>query len=252
MGKFAKQYVLENWTIDKFLPKYQELFDKIMETKDITVVTAITGDRDDLKPQPDYPGVEYVAFTDKDIKDEQWKVRKACNKFSDSVMNAKIHKLLTHKYVKTPYVLWMDGTMTLKKDPHELIKLMGNKDLAVFKHPGRECLYDEADACVQLGKGKIEEIAEQCQEYIKDEVPFKLGLSEMTAFIRKTDKKINDLFEKWWVEVCRYSNRDQISFPKVFQGVKKAVIPGSVEKDPTEENKAFPGNEFFKYKRHKK
>lgn len=252
MGKAAKKYVLENWTIDKFLPQYQQLFDKLMETKDITVVTAITGGKDTLKEQPQYPGVEYVAFTDKDLKDSQWKVKKACTKFSEPVMNAKIHKLLTHKYVSTPYILWMDGTMTLKQDPHKLVELMGKKDMAFFKHPGRDCLYQEADACVQLGRGKIEEIAEQCQDYIKQDVPFRLGMCECTAFIRKNTPKVNDLFEKWWAEVSRYSNRDQISFPKVFKGAKWATIPGSVETDPSGENKAFPGNEYFKYKQHAK
>jgi glycosyltransferase involved in cell wall biosynthesis len=252
MGKAAKQYVLDNWTIDKFLPKYQELFDKIMEEKDITVVTAITGGKDDLKPQPEYKGIEYVAFSDKDLINEQWDVRKACDKFAEPVMNAKIHKILAHKYVKTPYILWMDGSMTLQKDPHELVKLMGNKDFAFFKHPGRDCVYEEADACVKLNKGNIEDIAEQMQDYIKEEVPFRLGLCEMTAFIRKNNKKANDLFEKWWVEVCRYSSRDQLSMPKVFRGQKWATIPGSVEQDPSGQRPEYPGNEFFKYKVHKK
>ena len=92
--------------------------------------------------------MKYVAFTDE--KSEEWETRKPCDKFVKPVMNAKIHKVLTHKYVDTPYIVWIDGSITLKQDPHELIKLLVDKDCAFFKHPGRDCVYSEADACVSL------------------------------------------------------------------------------------------------------
>lgn len=256
MGKDAKAYVMENWTIDRFLPQYEELFDKLMDKKDITVITAITGKKDKLLPQPEYRGVEYVAFSDEDIKDSQWMVKKACDKFVQPVMNAKIHKILSHKYVDTPYIVWMDGNCQLKQDPHELVKLMGNKDFAFFKHPGWDSVYREAERCVELGKGDVSEIAEQVRVYAKDNFPEHSPHCEMTCFIRKNNKKTNDLFEKWWTEITRYSNRDQISFPVVFKGQKWATIPGSVVKasdlkayDPKNQ---FPGNDYFKYFKHEK
>jgi glycosyltransferase involved in cell wall biosynthesis len=254
MGKEAKKYVLENWTIDKFLPMYDDLFQKLTDKKDIAVVTAITGGKDNLLPQPEYRGVEYVAFTDKEVKDSQWKVRKACQKFVNPVMNAKIYKILTHKYVDTPYIVWMDGNCSLKQDPHELVKLMGNKDFAFFKHPGWDSVYREAERCVELGKGDVSEIAEQVRVYAKESFPDKSPHCEMTCFIRKNNKKTNDLFEKWWIEVTRYSERDQISFPVVFKGQKWATIPGSVvkAKDFNLEDKNFPGNDYFNYKKHNK
>lgn len=248
MGKEAKQEVLNNWTIDKFLPKYKQLFDKIMEKKDITVITAITGGKDTLKPQPDYPGVEYVAFMDQDIKDPQWKVRKACDKFVKPVMNAKIHKVLSHKYVDTPYIVWQDGSQILMKDPHELVKLMGNRDFAFLNHAGRKCLYDEAEACVGLGKGNRIEIAEQVKDYAKQGFPTQAGLCEMTCFIRKNNPKANAAFERWWTEVTRYSNRDQIAFPVAFKGEKWATIPGKVAYQ--EGQNVYAGNEYWDYRPH--
>jgi len=241
---------MDNWTIDKFLPKYRELFDKIMEKKDITVITAITGDKDSLEPQPEYPGVEYVAFVENDLKDSQWKTRKACDKFAKHVMNAKIHKILSHKYCDTPYIVWMDGNCSLKQDPHELIKLMGDKDFAFFKHPGRDCLFEEADACVNLGKGNIKEIAEQMTKYAKDNFPEHAGLCECTCFIRKNNDFANDTMEKWWTEITRFSNRDQISFPVVFKDEEWATIPGTIAY--LKGNKTFVGNKFFNYSKHKR
>lgn len=256
IGKEAKAEVLKNWTIDKFLPLYENLFKKITEKKDLTVVTAITGGKDNLMPQPEYKGVEYVAFVEKDLKDSQWKTRPACDKFKRDVMNAKIHKILTHKYIDTEYIVWVDGNVKLKQDPHNLIKLLGDNDFAFFKHPGRDCLYEEADACVGLGKGNPKELAEQVKSYAKLSVPPHGGLWELPCFIRKNTPKANAAFERWWVEVTRYSNRDQISFPIAFKGEKIALIPGSVDKwddytDMQANKKEFPGNDYFKRVKHK-
>lgn len=256
IGKEAKAEVLNHWTIDKFLPQYQNLFEKLLEKKDITVVTAITGDKDHLFPQKEYKGVEYVAFVENDLKDSFWKTRPVCDKFVKPVMNAKIHKVLTHKYVDTPYIVWIDGNVSLKQDPRKLIKLMGDKDFAFFKHPSRDCLYDEADVCVSLGKGNRAEIAEQIKSYAKVGIKPHSGLWEVPCFIRKNNKKANEVFERWWAEITRYSNRDQISFPVAFKGEKIAIIPGSVDdarnyEELKEYTKEFPGNEYFERVNHK-
>jgi hypothetical protein len=248
IGKAAKQDVLENWHIDKFLPEYQKLFKKMVEKKDITVMTAITADKDQLESQPEYDGVDYVAFTDK--QNESWRIKKACDNFKSPVMNAKIHKILGHKYCDTPYIVWMDGNMTLKQDPHELVKLMGNKDFAFFKHPGRDCLFEEADFCVQLGKGNRFEIATQVKEYAKVNFPPKAGLCECTAFVRKNNPKANAVFEAWWAEICRHSERDQISFPVVFKDQKWATISGKVV--DMINGKLVQANDYFHYKMHRK
>ena len=248
IGENAYQIVVENWTIDKFLPTYQSLFAKLSEKKDLAVVTAITANKDSLKPQPDYPGVEYIAFTKQ--KSEQWNIHKPCEKFKQAVMNAKIHKILTHKYTDYPYIVWIDGNITLKQDPHELVKLMGDKDFAFFKHPGRDCVYKEADACASLGKANPKELAEQIKDYAKQNWEENQGLWELTCFIRKNNPHANKMFEKWWADICRYTNRDQISFPVIFRDDKWATIPGTVAK--IEGDKNFPGNDYFEYHKHKK
>lgn len=247
IGKAAKKEVLAHWTIDKFLPKYQELFDKLMEKKDITVVTAITGGKDTLRKQPVAEGVEYVAFVDDEQKNDQWITRKACDKFKRDVMNAKIHKILTHKYVDTEYIIWIDGNLTLKTDPRKLVEAMGDYDFAFFKHPGRDCIYEESDACISLGKGIPSEIGEQMKTYAKF-FPEHAGLSELTVFVRRNNKRTNDLFEAWWAEISRHSNRDQLSFPVVFKGQQWAVLPGSIAEHKNHHQ--LVGNEFVTYAKH--
>ncbi|MGD0170815.1 MAG: glycosyltransferase domain-containing protein [Halobacteriota archaeon] len=249
MCKAAKLEALKNWTIEQFLPLYEDLFE-MNDKKDISVITAIAGGKDKLLPQPEYKGVEYIAFVDEKVKHPPWKTRDVCDKFAKPVMNAKIHKVLSHTYVDTPYIVWVDGNITLKQDPHKLVKLMGDKDFAFFTHPRRDCIYEEADACIHLQKGDSGEITEQITEYKKNTHPEHGGLCELTAFIRKNTPEANEAFEKWWIEITRYSERDQLSFPVVFKEKKWATIPGTVEEikcDPI-----FRGNEFFRLIAHKK
>lgn len=249
IGVNAKKATLEGYDIKDQLPKYEALFTKLIEKKEITVVTAIDGGKDALKDQKEYPGVEYVAFVDKKTKSSAWKTRPICDKFKKPVMNAKIHKVLTHKYVDTPYIVWMDGNMDLKVDPHKLVAILGDHDFAFFKHPGRDCVYDEADVCVKLKKGDVYELAEQTREYARQGFEPHQGLCEMTAFVRKNTPKANEAFERWWAEICRHSERDQVSFPVAFQGEKWSTIPGSVAVD---EHPNFPGNAYFTLNAHKK
>jgi glycosyltransferase involved in cell wall biosynthesis len=249
IGVQAKQSALEGFHIKDQLPKYQELFTKLIEKKDITVVTAIAGGKDKLKDQKEYKGVEYVAFVDEKTKSSFWKTRPVCDKFKKPVMNAKIHKVLTHKYVETPYIVWIDGNMDLKVDPHKLVDLLGEHDFAFFKHPGRDCVYEEADMCVQLKKGSMKELAEQTKQYAKDGFEPHSGLCEMTAFVRRNTPEANEAFERWWAEICRHSERDQVSFPVAFQREEWATIPGSVAVD---EHPNFPGNAYFTLNLHKK
>jgi hypothetical protein len=121
--------------------------------------------------------------------------------------------------------------------------------MLVFKHPGRDCIYEEMDICASLNKINLSEAAEQMKEYAKQEWPPNNGLFELTCFLRKNTPELNTLCEKWWADICRYSNRDQLSFPIVFKGHKFSFIPGSIA--PIEGNKDFPGNNYFKYKFHK-
>ena len=207
----------------------------------IAVVTAITGDRDELLPQTGYAGVQYIAFLDEPEYTHPWEVRRACTKFVNPAMNAKIHKMLTHKYVDTPYIVWMDGNRGLKKDPHELIDIMGDNDFAFFEHYSRRCVYKEIKTCLRVGRGNPEDLVEQGKVYEGKGIPVKMGLYECSAFIRKNNDNANTMFEKWWAEVCRYSNRDQVSFPVVFKNQNISIIPG----------KLFYGdNDYFTYNKH--
>lgn len=210
----------------------------------ITVVTAITGNKDKLQSQPKYDDVAYVAFMDEPAKDPLWEVRRACSKFVSPVMNAKIHKILTHKYVGSPIIVWMDGNFILKHDPHELVKIMGDKNFAFFQHHARKTIYREISVCLKVRRGNPEELIEQRDAYLKMGIPPKTGMAECPAFIRKNNPEANAAFERWWAEITRYSSRDQVSFPVAFRGYEWATIPGKIFSPEKDEN------DFFEYTKH--
>ena len=177
----------------------------------ITVVTSIVG-KGKLIDQPKY-GCDYIAFTEQESS--VWHIRRHCNKFKNDALNAKIHKILTHKYIDSDYFMWIDGGVTLKTNPEELVELMGDKNFLFFKHPVRDCISDEIDACRNCHKGDFYELTEQRKAYtsvLRDK-----GLVESAVYLKRNNPEANELMNKWWVEVCRHSSRDQISWPIVFK-----------------------------------
>jgi hypothetical protein len=197
---------------------------------ELTVITAITNGKDDLKPidNPEL-GVKYVCFTDDLDQDPKgWELRKVCDKFTP-ILNAKIHKVLIHKYIKGN-TIWIDGSVHIKgnvKDDFE--KYTQDYDIAVYSHDNwcnRQGLtiYEEAQLIEESGKEdpiKVHEILAH------NEYPQGRSLPVCTVIFRKDTQDNARNNERWWSEICRWSNRDQLSFPYVYKEYKE--IPGKMQ-----------------------
>ena len=182
----------------------------------IAVYTAITKNRDFLREEQITTGADFICFTDdSSLKSDVWKVRKACNLFTDPTRNARIHKILAHKYLNQyKYVIWMDANVSLMVPAKTLIdKYLQKKSIALFKHnTGRDCIYEEAEICKNLKLDSISLIDEQVAYYKKEDYPEHNGLFETTILLRKNCNKIKRFNNFWWAEICKYSKRDQLSF----------------------------------------
>ncbi len=144
------------------------------------------------------------------------------DKFKDPVLSAKIYKVLPHLFLDCDYSIWIDGNITLKVPPETLIDVL-EKDIAVFPHPSRDCLFDEGRFCVLNQIGNQIEILEQLKRY--KGFPNHYGLAGCGVLIRKHTDKMRRLSEQWWAEICRGSIRDQISFPYVFKDEVQYLEP---------------------------
>jgi hypothetical protein len=146
------------------------------------------------------------------------------DKFTDPVMNAKIYKVLPHRYFDVEYSIWMDGTIYPLTTKHEYVKLLGDADIAVFRHPWRKCLYDEAGpASERVPHNQKAVITEQMKRYKHEGMPKDFGMGECGMLIRRHNAVTEEFNEKWWAEICRFSRRDQLSFPYVWWKMKDRI-----------------------------
>ena len=205
---------------------------------DIAVYTAIsnvTNNYDKLKEQKRHgDGVEYVAFLEEKEASKTWDFRRMHDEFGDPNRNAKIHKILSHRFFPDKkYTLWVDGSVNISF-PFSVKRLVDiylqDCDIAVFKHPDRNCLYEEANVCIQRKLDDENTIRKQMRKYTSEGYPSNVGLAECTVILRRHSPKIIDFNEAWWDEIKNGSKRDQLSFNYVARKTMTKIkfFPGHV------------------------
>lgn len=138
-------------------------------------------------------------------------------KFRDNPrLAAKIYKVLPHLFLDDKWTVWIDGNIELNVSEDWLIKQTKPYEIGVFLHGERQCIYKEGLFCVEKGKDNKEQILEQLDYYNKKGYPHDNGLSYCGVIVRKNTAHVQQLCEQWWAHICRFSIRDQISFPPVF------------------------------------
>jgi hypothetical protein len=214
----------------------------------IVVYTAIIGGYDKLnEPKFISEGCDYICFTDNEnLKSDIWKVIKINSTSCNNIRTARKYKILPHKYLSEyEYSIWVDGSMNIIGDISDLVKnKMGHSNMIYFKHPWRNCIYDEVKACIKLNKDNPEVIKNQIRRYQIDGFKRKQGLIASGIIVRKhNEKEVIDLMEAWWKEVSQFSIRDQLSFNYVAwkKKSKYKLI-----------NKYINNNEYIKNNKHLK
>lgn len=142
---------------------------------------------------------------------------------------ARHHKALPHRYLEADVWVWVDGNVRLLADPREIVeRYLGDADLAIFRHPDRTCLYQEAEFCAKVGKDNAALLGAQAARYQAAGMPAGWGLPETRCVIRRNTEAIRALNEAWWAELSAYSVRDQVSLPFVCwqAGIRWREIPG--------------------------
>jgi hypothetical protein len=208
-----------------------------VENRAVTIYTAITSGYDTLRAQPASAtsGCELVAFfQNQEPLGNGWRVRPLYHHFSDCNRNAKIHKVLSHKFFPdVEYSLWIDGNVDIDHSvrlPHLINTYLRNADLAVFLHPHRRCLYQEAAMCMEYNLDDLKVITDQVMRYTRDGYPADNGLVEASVLLRRHTRQIMEFNEEWWQQIECGSRRDQISFNYVARklGTPISYFPGNL------------------------
>jgi hypothetical protein len=177
----------------------------------IKVITSLTGGKDKLRDDQTLGNAEWIAYTD-GATSKVWNVKPVYNRFKSDRRNSRIHKMLPHLFVNSRYSLWIDANLALRIPPEEVIdRYLKNHDIAMFKHPVRDCIYDEAMVCATRHLDDPEVIIEQVKTYEEKGYGKHKGLLECGVIARRHTDKVREFNEAWWAEYCRYSVRDQIS-----------------------------------------
>ena len=160
------------------------------------IYTCITGNRD--KPRKDVK--MYWGF----------------DKFKSPVLNAKFFKVLPHLVFNDEYSIWVDGNVFLKHPEEYYYQFLKDHDIAVLKHPIRTSIYEEAAVCLKWKKDNKIDIINQMNFYKNNYPNVSTPLVQLCAIVRRHTKQLNSKCEEWWAHINRFSFRDQISFPVVF------------------------------------
>lgn len=186
----------------------------------IVAYTAISGDKDDLiEPRKKPRGCDLYAFTESDNQSKNYRTFSVISEFDEPVMRAKRYKILPHHFFAGHEIsVWLDGNLEMIGDIEALVeRYLQGVNMAVFKHPdGRGCVYEEAEACIEMKKDDPERIRKQVEGYRTMKYPEKNGLVACSVLIRR--HKAYDCIlamERWWREIVEGSYRDQLSFPVV-------------------------------------
>jgi hypothetical protein len=218
------------------------------------VYTAIFGDYDTLKqPAAQDQSSEFVCFTDAKLPSSTkgWHVvHVTADRKLHPRMQAKQFKLLSHKVfpngraadsfassaLRRPadISIWIDGSVQIRSSSfvRDLRAALGEQDWAMFSHPDRDCIYDEAQVCAAMFKYHGLPLFLQVEAY-RSTVPPHGGLYACTVIVRREPapeglKAVNSL---WWEENLRWTYQDQLSLPYVLRQMRQCEpipIPGNL------------------------
>jgi hypothetical protein len=85
-------------------------------------------------------------------------------------------------------------------------------DVALFKHPGHDCIYAEGRVCKSKRKEFPYTIDTQLKKYRKRGFPPRFGLGETTVLARRMCPEVQWFNQRWHKEIKNGSQRDQLSF----------------------------------------
>lgn len=179
----------------------------------ISVITSIVGGKDTPVETQIKGNADWIAFNEVATESKVWEMRPSYDKYDNDRRNSRMPKLMPHQFVDTEYSIWLDGNCSLLQAPEILVnRYLKDHDLAVFKHPNRDCIYDEATKCAVSKLDDPETIIGQVSRYEKEGYAKHKGLCECMLLIRRHTPKVQKFNETWFQEWDTGSVRDQISF----------------------------------------
>lgn len=144
------------------------------------------------------------------------------DKLGNPHYSSRLYKCLSHYYDPGEWSVYVDADIFLPEGME--MKLIAEvaqsgKEVGAFKHPWRDCSYQEGAEVINLKKDTRENVDRTLTYLSLSEWPELSGLAACGVIVRKNIPAVEIRNQIWWQLICLGSKRDQISFPYVFQGM---------------------------------
>lgn len=211
----------------------------------VTVVTATYGGFDAPLAQVEQDSeVRWLCYTDDPKLEvvEPWDKVIEPPRFKHPCLAAKVHKMLPDSHPS----IWVDANIEITS-PSFAREALGavNDGLALYRHPRRDCIYEEAEASLgseaQNGKYAHLPLLEQVDSYRAGRHPEHGGL--FACGIIAWDHPDPRLGPLWLAECSRWSYQDQLSFPVVTR--RLGITPGVFDHPQIERRRPVLSNRWL-------
>lgn len=174
--------------------------------------------------------VEWFAFTDGPDFPAPWQTLRV-------PQNGPCARLAAKRFKTDPIAwlpsasrsIWIDANTEIISPTFARETLAQLHDgIALFAHPQRSCIYDEAKASLRLAPEKYGHlpIMEQVEYYQEQGYPEHAGLFACGTIARDhAASKLAEFGRRWLHECVRWTYQDQLSFPVVCHEL--GIVPGT-------------------------
>lgn len=143
----------------------------------------------------------------------------------DAARRSKQLKALPHRFLPDyDDSLYIDNTVRLKQRPKEIFERYLSDEgspLVCFRHPWRDCVYDEAEAVISARYDDPDRVRQQMAWYRSLNYPAKHGLAKSTFLLRRHQHPaLQRVMQGWHEQVMRHSLRDQLALNPVMWSEK--------------------------------
>jgi len=215
--------------------------------KKIVIYTCVTGNYDNLlEPIFISSNINYVVFTDIDIKSNVW-IKKSIPEKLKNMNNPMINryiKLHPYEFLNDyDYAMYIDGNVHVLDNVLPMFNSLNlDYGISMHNHYLRNDVYDEANNCIKFKKGNKKYIKIQMKNYKENGFPNNYGLLEATIIVSDLNNVVaKGIFNDWWSELIgSKSMRDQLSLPYVLW--EKNI---TIDKIGTLGNNEYANENFF-------
>lgn len=196
-----------------------------------TVYTVLLGAYDKLFSPRITEDVEYVCFTDQDVKCEGWTMKPFHPLNRSLRRSSRLPKIMAHEYLKTDYSLYVDANCKIIGDPRGLLQGM-KSDIGVFDHPHRKTVGQEYGPA-RRRSGDRTAFDRQVKRYRENGLPDSAKLYACTIVARRHTPGAAMFNAAWMDEYERGSDRDQLAFAYTVwnRSADVEILPGTIDRN---------------------